>query len=240
MTRPEESLTEPVAEDPLPGSIPFLVGGNFISPAYYISQAIETVSGVDPFGWASQQVAGDWEAVKQAAGAAGNLTGFNTAFHQSVLSDWKNSVDQSWRGNAADGARNYFDQLAGAVKWQTSALGEIERTMNNIGNSMLNLSRVIGDLLQDIVDYALLWIAEMAAGAILSSTLVGAPGAAASYAVAAAHAVYTVVRIGELINKVTAAFKVIVGLSATAMELSSRPIKQLPALPKTSYDHPGA
>ncbi len=240
MTRPEESLEEPVAEDPLPGSIPYFVGGNFISPAYYISAGIETLTGVDPFGWASQQVAGDWEAVKRAGGAAGNLGGFNAAFHDSLKADWQNSVDGSWRGNAADGARNYFDQLAGAVEWHTGPLGEIERTLNNIGNSMLNLSRLLGDLLQDMVDAIILHYAALAAGAVLASSLVGSPAAAAQYAVAAAHAVFLVVRVGQMINKVTAVFKVIVGLSATALELSSSPIEKLPALPKASYDHPRA
>ncbi|MBF6544543.1 WXG100 family type VII secretion target [Nocardia brasiliensis] len=239
MTGPAAALQIPEATDPLPGWIPFFLGGNYVSPAYYIGQAIQSITGTDVFGLASEFVAGDWAGVKQAADAAGNLAGFNAAFHDSLATEWQRLLSESWRGNAADQARGYFDHLAGGVEFQVRALREIERTLNNIGNSMLNLARLLGDLLQDIVDWTIMWLTEMAAAAVLSSTLVGAPGAAAAAAVAAAHAVMIFARFEQILTVTTGAFKTVVGLGATALELSNRPPNELPPLGTSTYDHPG-
>lgn len=81
MIRPEEALKTPEAPEPVPENVKFWVGGNFISPAYYISQVLEKLTGMDVFEWTSSQVAGDWEAVRRAADAAENLSRFNTAYH---------------------------------------------------------------------------------------------------------------------------------------------------------------
>lgn len=239
MSRPADTLTTPTAEDPIPPGIPFLVGGNFVSPAYYLSQFIQSNGGVDPFGWVSEQFAGDWEKVKQAANAAGGLGRFNTAFGETVKTDWESMLGSSWRGNAADGAKRYHDQLAGAVEWQIAALGEIERSINNISNEMANLARVVGDLLQGIVDIAIMTIAELAAGAVLSSSLVGSPAAAAMYATAAAHIVFMVARIQKLIDTVTTVYQVVVGLSVVVMDKAGRMPEPLPELAMSAYDHPG-
>ncbi|NEW40978.1 WXG100 family type VII secretion target [Nocardia cyriacigeorgica] len=240
MARPGEALQEPQAEDPMPGWIPYFIGGNFVSPAYYLNEASKTLLGVDVFGWASQQVAGDWEAVKKASGAAGNLAAFNTSFHDTVMADWQNTLENTWRGNAADSARSYFHGLAGSVEFQVRSLEEIERTLNNISNAMVNLGRVLGDLLQGIADLIIMWLAKMAAAAIQSSAIITAPTAAATYAAAAVDAVRIVAKYQQMVNATGTAFKVVVGLGATALHLSSRTPEDLPPLPEPSYDHPGA
>ncbi len=224
----------------MPGWIPYFVGGNFISPAYYINAALKNLIGLDAFGWASQQVAGDWEAVKKAAGAAGNLADFNSAFHDTMTADWTNLLQESWRGNAAGQARDYFNSLAGAVEWQVSSLHEIERTLNNISNSMVNLARVLGDILQTLVDMAILWLAEIAAAQILASSIVGSPAAGAAYAVAAAHAVMIFLRFEVMVGKAATVFQAVIGLGATALQLSSGDLAELPQLRDKTYDHPGA
>lgn len=239
MNEPRENLQDPPAEDPMPFAIPFLVGGNFISPGFYINETLKTLIGVDAFGWASQQIAGDWEAVKRAAGAAERLAHFNTAFHDSLEAAWGEQVEASWRGNAADDARAYFSQLAGSVEFQVRSLEEIHRTLNNISNSMVNLARVLGDLLQDLFDAVVMYLLARAAGAVMASSLATSPLAMAQFAVAAAHAVYIVARFGDGLNKVTAAFKVVIGLGATLLTASSRMPDELPPLSTSTYDHPG-
>lgn len=241
MTQPLDALTTPVAEDPLPGAVAFVAGGNFVSPAFYISQVIQwATNGFDPFGWASEQVTGDWEKVKQAGIAATNLATFNTTFRDSVKSGWQNDIESNWRGNAADSARGYFYLFGDSVDYQAGSLGEIGRTLNNIADSMMNLSRVVGDLLQDIADHALLAGIALAAGATLSSSLVGSPAAGAAYAVAAAEMALIAVRVNKMMSTVTNVYKAIVALCAAAEELSSRISDKLPPLPTTAYDHPGA
>lgn len=241
MTQPATALKEPQADDPLPEAIPYFFGGNFVSPAYYISQTIKNLTGFDVFGWASEQVAGDWEAVRKAAGAAENLSSFNSDFAAAVQTGWQNTVQQSWHGHAANSAHSYFQDLAGKVDFQTAPLKEIGRELTNIANSMMNLARVLGDLLQDLVDLAILWLASAAAEAVLASTLVGAPAAAAQAAVSAAYAVMMVERIGEMMKKVTLTYKTITGIVSLLQGLSSHTsADKLPPLPNAAYHFPGA
>lgn len=105
---------------------------------------------------------------------------------------------------------------------------------------MVNLGRVLGDLLQGLADLIIMWLAKMAAAAIQSSAVITAPTAAATYAAAAADAVRIVAKYQQMVNAAGTTFKVVVGLGATALQLSSRPVDELPALPSPSYDHPGA
>ena len=68
VVRPDSTLVEPQADDPIPYLVSLIAGGNFASPAYYISGTIKALWGFDVFGWAGEKVTGDWEAVGKAAG----------------------------------------------------------------------------------------------------------------------------------------------------------------------------
>jgi uncharacterized membrane protein YcaP (DUF421 family) len=104
---------------------------------------------------------------------------------------------------------------------------------------MVNLARVLGDLLQDMFDAVVMYLLARAAGAVLASSLATSPLAMAQFAVAAAHAAYIVLKFGEAMNAVTAAFKVVIGLGATLLTASSRMPGKLPPLNSSTYDHPG-
>ncbi len=236
MTSPSQELKPPNAPEPVPDTVKFWVGGNFISPAYYISQIIEKFTGMDVFEWASSQVAGDWEAVRRAADAAGNLSRFNTAFHDSVKSDWTNCVGESWHGNAAASAHSYFDNLAGAVQFQVRSIEEMEHHLTNIANSMADLTSALGDILQELVDLAVVAAIESAV-ASADPEPITKTGAIAALAL-------TVVKIGLAINKMWSkigiAYIAITGLGATTLELVSQTTPEtLPPLPQSTYDHPG-
>jgi hypothetical protein len=225
----------------MPSAIPFLAGGNFISPSYYISTVVKTITGFDVFGWASEKVQGDWEAVHKAGGAVGNLGQFNTDYAESVRTDWHNQVDQSWHGNAADSAKAYFNQLAADIDFQVSSLQDIERQLTNISTGMRELGRFVGDLLQEISDLALLWLASQAAEAVLASSLVGAPAAAAQAAVSAAYVVMIVQRVGKLMTGVTDTYRTIyAGIGALNILSSQTSPDKLPPLPNADYSFPGA
>lgn len=240
MTRPEEKLVDPQAEDPMPGLVSFIAGGNFVSPAYYISTTIKTLVGFDVYGWAGEKVNGDWESVAKAAGAAGNLSRFNSAYAESINTQWQQTAGATWHGHAADSSQTYFTHFAACVEFQVRPLEEIERQLTNISTGMRELGRRVGDFLQDISDLALLWLASQAAEAVLASSLVGAPAAAAQAAVSAAYLVQIVAKVGELIKLVTTAYKAIYGMIGLLNALSSQTTPEnLPALPNSTYDHPG-
>ncbi|WP_280273245.1 hypothetical protein [Nocardia wallacei] len=214
----------------------FWVGGNFISPAYYISQVLEKLTGMDVFEWTSSQVAGDWEAVRRAADAAGNLSRFNTAYHDTVKGDWKNTVAESWHGNAAGSAQSYFDNLAGAVKFQVRSLEQMEHHLTKIANSMSDLTTALGDMLQELVDLAIV-------AAIEAAVASAGPEPITKTAAIAALAL-SVVRIGLVINrmwsKIGIIYIAVTGMGSAALHLVSQTTPQsLPPLPQSTYDHPG-
>ncbi len=212
------------------------MGGNFISPAYYISQVLEKITGMDVFEWASSRVVGDWGAVRRAADAAGNLSRFNAQYHDAVKGDWKNTVSESWQGNAAASAQSYFDNLAGAVKFQVRSLQEMEHHLTNIANSMADLTTALGDILQELVDLAIVAAIEAAVASADPEPITKA-GAIAALSL-------TVVRIGLAINKMWSkigiAYVAVTGMGSAALHLVSQTTPDsLPPLPQSTYDHPG-
>ncbi|QIS05179.1 hypothetical protein F5X71_25255 [Nocardia brasiliensis] len=216
MTGPAAALRSPEAADPLPGWIPFFVAGDYIAPAYYIGQAVQSITGTDVFGLASEFVAGDWAGVEQAADAAGKLAGFDAAFHEALDTEGRHLLARTWHGSAADQARDHCHQLASTVERQCKARQEIARALHGIGNAMLDLARLLGDLLQDIVDRTIMWLVEMAAAATLSTTRDGG-----ARAVAAAHAGLIFAGFEQILTVTTGACKTVVDLGATALALSS-------------------
>ncbi|MBB5916360.1 uncharacterized protein YukE [Nocardia transvalensis] len=240
MSRPDEALQDPSAEDPMPFLGPFVLGGNFASPAYYIAEIAKSLAGFDPFGWAAQHMEGDWEAVEKAGGAAGNLGRFNAAYAEALRTDWQNTVEQSWQGKAATAAETYFNQLARSVDFQVRSLEEIERKLSNTATLMRERARLVADLLQDVADEIIFLAASWAAEAILASSLVGAPAAAAQAAVSAACIARIIIKIDQVVNWVTVTFKVVYGVIGELYGLSNQTAPdKLPPLPNAAYDNLG-
>ncbi|MEV0337956.1 hypothetical protein AB0H49_02925 [Nocardia sp. NPDC050713] len=159
LERPQDALREPNAEDHISNDVAFWLGANFVSPAYGVKWVIQKFTGVDILEWVASQVAGDWQAVKRASIAVQNLAEFNSAFSQSIKTDWNKRLDQSWDGNAAESAKQYFDKLAWALDGQVGQLKGIAQELNNLADAMADLCRGLGDLLQEIIDLAVVALA---------------------------------------------------------------------------------
>ncbi|MGV9614416.1 hypothetical protein [Nocardia xishanensis] len=157
--RPEGKLGEPNAEDHISNDVAFWLGANFVSPAYWVKWAIQKFTGVDILEWVASEVAGDWQAVKRAAITVQNLAEFNSAFSRSIKTEWNNRLDQSWDGNAAENAKQYFEKLAWALDGQVGQLKGIAQQLNNLADAMADLCRGLGDLLQEIIDLAAVAVA---------------------------------------------------------------------------------
>jgi hypothetical protein len=240
VTRPDSTLKEPQADDPMPYVLPLLVGGNIVSPSYYVFGTVKALVGFDVFGWASEKVSGDWEAVHKAGVAAGNLSRYNTAFGESVRTALHNQAD-SWHGNAADSAKAYFSQLAACLDFQVSSLSDMERQLTNISTGMRELGRLVGDLLQEIIDCGLLLLASQAAEAVLATSLVGAPAAAAQAAVSAAYIVMILQRGSKVVDLITNTYQTIyAGIGALNLLSNQSSADNLPPLPNAGYTFPGA
>ncbi|AHH15630.1 hypothetical protein NONO_c08230 [Nocardia nova SH22a] len=241
LPRPDSTLVEPQADDPMPFLVSFVAGGNYASPAYYISWIVKEAVGFDIFGWASEKVTGDWEAVKKAAGAAGNLGRFNTAFAQEINTQWQQSAGSTWHGNAAANADQNFDYLASCLKFQVPTLEDMDRELTNISTGMRELGRLVGDLLQDLADWAILAGISLAAEAALVSTGVGSIVAVQQAAMTAYYFAQIVRIAGDLVKLVNKVYKAIYGTIGLLHTMSSRTTPStLPPLPNSTYDFPGA
>lgn len=241
MTRPDSTLKEPQASDPMPFMVSYLAGGNFISPAFYVSELLKKTLNLDIFGWASQHVTGDWEGVQKAAEAAANLGRFNGAYSRSITDSWQQTAGATWNGHAAGTSEAYFKNLSATLDFQVRPLEEIHRQLTNISTGMRELGRLVGDILQDLADKAIILGITQAAAAAAAATGVGVGVAAAEEAAAAAIILQIIKLAQKLVDLVSKAYKTIYGTIGLLNSLSSqtRP-ENLPPLPTSSYDFPGA
>ncbi|WP_336085264.1 hypothetical protein [Nocardia sp. SSK8] len=235
MSVPSDALQAPKADELVSDDFAFWVGGNFLSPAYGVSALIKKFTNFDVFGWASEQVAGDWEAVSRASGAVSNLGKFNAAFAQSINDEWGKGLESTWQGNSAQAAETYFKRLASSINWQVTSLDEVSRTLDNIGGSMANLKRALGDLLQEIADLGIILAAELAVAAIP----VGVTTAVSSAAIAVTVA-KIVAKVNKVMSVVAAVYDLVLAGVATLQSLSARlTAETLPTLGNSAYDHQG-
>lgn len=190
---------------------------------------------VDKFSGAMRDLAGQ-------AGAAGShaTKWFNLSdAHTGIFVEVKGIVEHI-RQNLEDNYK-HLQTLGDGSATELAKAAQLYRTTDYEHARQLDeIGRRVGDFLQDISDLALLWLASQAAEAVLASSLVGAPAAAAQAAVSAAYLVQIVAKVGELIKLVTTAYKAIYGMIGLLNALSSQTTPEnLPALPNSTYDHPG-
>jgi hypothetical protein len=210
---------------------------NYVSPSAWINAAIESLTGVDVFGWMTDWLSGDWAAIWKFGDALNNLAdclqqlGIN--IQHGVL-----DLDPAWDGNAGDAAYQYFSTLAAAVSGQQLALHEIGENYHKAALGAWQLSNQLGNILQALADKAIIAGIAAAAGTVTAETGVGA---LLGYGVAA----LVVVDMLRLINKastiINTAGTVILGLFGAGMDIGYKggDLSAIP-LPSAAYSFPGA
>lgn len=162
---PDESITN--------GFVNPLDFFNYLSPSAWVNEAIANLTGVDVFGWMTDWVGGDWEAVWKFGDSLGYLgdcfqqIGIN--IQQAIL-----DADERWDGNAADSAYQYFSTLAGAVSGQQLALHQAAVNYHNAARGAWQLSSQLGNILQALADKAVIAGISAALGTVTAETGVGA------------------------------------------------------------------
>ncbi len=236
MSDPVAALADPAATESVSDNVAFVLGANFVSPTAAIAAIVEAVVDKNPYKWAGEQVAGDWEAVKKAASAAGNLGRFGASVGDNMRAEWT-QVDQTWNGNAAAAAAAHFGRLATQIEATQIDFAEIERALLNIGNSMDNLGRALGDILQEITDWGLIyWANKLIAAASPDPTGISRGAALTMMAVAAAK---MYLKINSMMSIVAAAYMSISASVGVIQGLASNWPNALPTLSTGSYDHRG-
>ncbi|GID98017.1 hypothetical protein ACFQFC_15820 [Amorphoplanes digitatis] len=210
---------------------------NYVSPSAWVNDLIETTTGIDIFGYATDALTGEWVALYKFGDAMASLA----QTMQQIGIDIQSGVikvDQTWDGNASDAAYNYFSTLAATVSGQQAALNAATKGYHDAARGAWQLSNQLGNLLQAIADEAIIMGIAAAAGTVTAETGVGA---VAGYGVAA----YQAIQIIKLVNKasqiintagtvILAAFGGGMAFAGQGGDLSAVP------LPATPYSAPKA
>jgi hypothetical protein len=87
MADPLDELIDPKVADPIPDKLENVLGASqYISPSYWLGEAMNLVIGTNPFQWAAEQFTGDWQAVQVAGKAVQSLAAFNEVFASRINS----------------------------------------------------------------------------------------------------------------------------------------------------------
>ncbi|MFF0146576.1 WXG100 family type VII secretion target [Amycolatopsis sulphurea] len=172
-TFPVGRLTEPKA-DGFTNPLQLLNDlGNLLSPGYWSQKVLESTIGVNPAQEFSGWVAGDWEQFAKASDALNSLSFFCSDAGQDLKAT-VNALLTSWSGNAANEAFQYFTRLGEVVNDYSRGLADLRDKYREAAQGVWEFSESINDLIQSIFDNVFWAAIEVAAGAALSETVVGA------------------------------------------------------------------
>lgn len=257
---PMEKLTEPKENDPYPNFLELIINGNGLSLTYHANNLIaivtEEFSGnkVDLLGTITNNVTGNWSALQKSADAIRNLAAYNTAYHEAVDAAMGIS-GQTWKGNAADSAREFFKTLDDALDAQVEPLNKIADEIDAFALASYHMANGLATIVQALGDHFLQWlitkaaaVAAWAAAATAAATGVGATISAgfantarALEAVAKALELIMATKAAEVISDLSQWVGAAQGLigAISAGILSAMETGAFPDLPRASYDHPG-
>lgn len=237
---PAEHLTEPSLEDPLNDKIEFLITSNAVSPSYWAGKWSETVIGTDPLKWVTTKISGDWEALQKAGKAVENLAAYSSAFSDSVKSAAA-AVDTTWDGNAATSAQSYFTELAAAISAQVDPLKDMADEIKHFAQSAYHISTAMSNTLQAVLDYAAIAFIEWVAVRVAVLSGVGVVATAALVAAATLTTLEVIKEWNTLVQAFNSGYAALEGIAGAGFGVAAViESADMPVLPTTDYDHPGA
>lgn len=210
---------------------------NYLSPSAWVNDIIEKATGVDIFGLATESFTGEWAALHKFGDAMANLA----QTLQQIGVDIQNGaidLDRTWDGNAGDAAYNYFTELAAATSGQQTALYAAAQGYRDAARGAWQLSTQLGNLLQAIVDKAILMGVSAALGTATAETGIGA---VVGYGVAGWQAVELLKLVNRASTIINTAGTVIMAAFGGGLTVAGRggDLSAMP-LPRTGYALRGA
>ncbi|MFD4369384.1 hypothetical protein [Rhodococcus sp. NPDC058521] len=244
-TEPRAALVEPIASDPVPDVLENALSGSYLSPTYWLTAPVMGALGLigvekNPIDIIADDIAGDWQAVQEAGLAVRSLGEFNSQMSE-ALSTAMSTTSESWDGDAAASASDYFGELARAIESQKFAINSMGSQIDSLAIGMYEASEAVKGLLGTATDLMVQFLLELAAAgatALLTATGLGAVVAAASWAAAlrTGWKLYEVISkipeiLGYALQGAEAAAGVITGYMGAVRDV------KFPALPGAAYDH---
>jgi hypothetical protein len=234
---PTRHLTTPVPQDESVenGFVNITSFLDYVSPAAWINELIEELTGYDVTGTFVKPLAGDWEAMSTYGDA---LKKVSLCLGEIAYKVQGNALelDRRWHGNAADSAYLYYSGTAASLSSHAQAVHQAGVQYQKLAVDMWQLAEQAKGLLQAMGDKALLAAAYAAAGTVAAETVVGGM---IGYALAAAE----VVKILQLINKcsiIVQSANIAIGAFASSLAIIFKEIEDLGGIPTpgAAYDHP--
>ncbi|MFI5715308.1 DUF397 domain-containing protein [Nocardia sp. NPDC051750] len=173
--------------------------------------------------------------------AIGNMAKYNADFGIAI-EDAIKEFETSWKGNAADGSREYFQELVDGLNAQIEAIQGISDRIDSFAMESYLMAQTISALVQKMFDDAFLYFVFQAAAASLTSSVAGAPAGAAMQAAAlrALGVIKQGIAMHGKFGMWFAASEGALGLVESGMNA----LLDFPELPggaaAEGYDHPGA
>jgi len=209
---------------------------NYVSPSAWINSGIEKATGVDIFGYFTDAIAGEWDAIWKFGEALGHLADCLQELGSNIQRG-AIDLDAEWDGNAGDAAYQYFSQLAAAVSGQQADLRQLQQDYHKAALGAWQLSNQLGNILQTIADKFVIAGIAAAAGTVTAETGIGA---VVGYGVAGLQVVQMLKLFNDAALKINAAGSVIVGIFGTGMDIGYRG-GDLTSVPlPAAYTMPGA
>ncbi len=208
---------------------------SILSPTDWIASFLKEITGWDPLGWISGSFMGEWEAFAKCGIAYSNLAracqdlGVN-------IQEGELQLDASWEGNANDAAHAYFCDLASKVSAMQFALDAAADNYANAARGAWLFSNQVKNVLEAIIDSAVIAATCTAAGTALIETGVGA---VVGYGLAALEVARIIRLLASAAKIIQVAGLVIEGFAGAIMNLAdqSGSLAKHP-LPGIAYDHP--
>ncbi|WP_110206984.1 hypothetical protein [Nocardioides daejeonensis] len=233
---PSAALDYPWPQAQMPSGVDVLLGlSDWISPSFYLRKGIEIVIGTDPATWLSEELAGDWQKVAQAASALDQLAEYAEVLAAEVQSA-NLTMAPKWDGHAAENAQIWFERLAVDIDELRAPLHDLATAFNTTATGIKSTGETISDLLGLLLDYLIeIGIAACATGAF-SWTGVGLAIGGAGTAYLAYKATSTWMKVVEAHGNASTIAKGVVGLTAGSLALLN--VDDKLELPGSAYDHP--
>ena len=160
---------------------PASTGRQLIIKATELAESLGLGHRWDPYEEILKPLTGDWSGMRACADVYGNVgdaVGAMTMNLRTMAYD----VPEVWTGNAADGMTGYVLKVADQLDGSKQSFADLGSAYQAAAESAHRSFEQVGELLSELIDLVLLFIAEAIAAAASASTVVGpiAFGAAAA------------------------------------------------------------
>ncbi|MBO1336369.1 hypothetical protein [Streptomyces sp. VRA16 Mangrove soil] len=173
---------------------------DFASPSALANEGLKLVFGWDILGYFANLLGGDWQSY---AGCADAWKGLGDACADMAenIRHGNSTLGITWRGNAADAAWKYFDNIAKKLDGTRDSLHDLSDLCRRVATLVYSLAETAKGILADICDDAIQFAVASAASAALLASGVGFTGGFVGVAFAAERAASMIAKYESLVGQ---------------------------------------